>query len=51
MNWLTRSPYELYATYSQGLSIHTVHSGIYPGRLNFPGDIGGIVPALWINLK
>ena len=51
VNWLTRSPYEHYATYSQGLSIHTVHSGLYPGRLNFPGDIGGIVPALWINLK
>ena len=51
VNWLTRSPYEHYATYSQGLSIHTVHSGIYPGRLNVPGDIGGIVPALWINLK
>lgn len=51
VNWLTRSPYEDYATYSQGLSIHTVHSGIYPGRLNFPLDIGGIVPALWINLK
>ena len=51
VNWLTRSPYEHYATYSKGLSIHTVHSGIYPGRLNVPGDIGGIVPALWINLK
>lgn len=50
VNWLTRSPYEDYATYSKGLSIHTVHSGIYPGRLNFPGDIGGIVPALWITL-
>lgn len=51
VNWLTRSPYVANASYNKGLDVHTVRSGIYPGRLNVAGNIGGIVPALWITLE
>lgn len=51
VTWLTRSAFDAMASFNKGLDVHVVRCGLYPGALNVAHSMGGIVPALWINLE